>query len=49
MREGGELGPNGLDRRSVTVEVDISTGPPRFDIVGPPDMAARESRERHDH
>ena len=40
------LGLNGLDAFSVTVEADISTGLPRFDIVGLPDMAVRESRER---
>ena len=35
------LGLNGLDAFSVTVEADISTGLPRFDIVGLPDMAVR--------
>lgn len=40
------LGLFGLDAFSVTVEADISTGLPRFDIVGLPDMAVRESRER---
>ena len=40
------LGLNGLDAFSVTVEADISTGLPRFDIVGLPDMAVRESRDR---
>ena len=40
------LGLNGLDAFSVTVEADIGTGLPRFDIVGLPDMAVRESRER---
>lgn len=39
------LGLNGLDAFSVTVEADISTGLPRFDIVGLPDMAVRESRD----
>lgn len=40
------LGLCGLDVFSVTVETDISSGLPRFDIVGLPDMAVRESRER---
>ncbi len=35
------LGLNGLDAFSVTVEADISTGLPRFDIVGLPDMAVQ--------
>lgn len=40
------LGLFGLNSFSVTVETDISTGLPRFDIVGLPDMAVKESRER---
>ena len=30
----------------VRVEVDVSKGMPAFDIVGLPDAAVRESRER---
>lgn len=40
------LGLFGLDAFPVTVEADVSTGLPRFDIVGLPDLAVRESRER---
>ncbi len=36
----------GLDGVLVTVEVDISNGLPAFDIVGLPDTAVKESRER---
>lgn len=36
----------GLDGYIVDVEIDISTGVPAFDIVGLPDIAVRESRER---
>ncbi|MDO8682189.1 MAG: YifB family Mg chelatase-like AAA ATPase, partial [Armatimonadota bacterium] len=36
----------GIDAYTVQVEVDISSGLPRFDIVGLPDMAVQESRER---
>ena len=36
----------GLDGVLVTVEVDISNGLPAFDIVGLPDTAIKEARER---
>lgn len=36
----------GIDAYIVEVEVDISSGLPRFDIVGLPDAAVQESRER---
>ena len=36
----------GLDATSVTVEADIQTGLPAFAIVGLPDAAVQESRER---
>jgi magnesium chelatase family protein len=36
----------GLESFLVDVEVDISNGLPTFDIVGLPDVAVRESRER---
>ncbi len=36
----------GLDGYIVDVEIDISTGLPAFDIVGLPDIAVKESRER---
>ncbi|MDU2064737.1 MAG: YifB family Mg chelatase-like AAA ATPase [Sporomusaceae bacterium] len=36
----------GLDGIIITVEVDISNGIPCFDIVGLPDTAVRESKER---
>src|SRR3954468_21953240 len=37
---------NGIDSQPVTVEVDIRRGLPAFTIVGLPDRAVRESRER---
>ena len=40
------LGLFGLDAYIVNVEVDISQGLPSFDIVGLPDAAVKESRER---
>lgn len=40
------LGVFGLDAFGVTVECDISSGPPRFDLVGLPDAVVKESRER---
>lgn len=40
------LGVFGMDSYSVIVEADISKGLPRFDIVGLPDAAVKESRER---
>lgn len=36
----------GMDAFAVKVEVDVSNGMPGFDIVGLPDAAVRESRER---
>ncbi|MEG1559746.1 MAG: YifB family Mg chelatase-like AAA ATPase [Clostridia bacterium] len=39
-------GLNGIDGFSVTVEVDVSTGMPSYDLVGLPDLAVKESRER---
>jgi magnesium chelatase family protein len=36
----------GLDSREVTVEVDLRRGLPAFSIVGLPDRAVREARER---
>ena len=40
------LGIFGMDAFSVVVEADISRGVPRFDIVGLPDTAVKESREK---
>ncbi len=40
------LGLFGMDAYKVAVEADISGGMPRFDIVGLPDAAVSESRER---
>ncbi len=40
------LGLFGMDAYKVMVEADISGGMPRFDIVGLPDTAVSESRER---
>lgn len=40
------LGVSGVDCFCVTVECDISQGLPRFDLVGLPDNAVKESRER---
>ena len=37
---------NGLDGYGVTVEVDIHAGLPAFDVVGLPDIAVKEARER---
>ena len=36
----------GLNTFDVTVEADLSSGLPRFDIVGLPDAAVKESRDR---
>ena len=36
----------GIDAYMVEVETDISQGLPVFDIVGLPDTAVKESRER---
>ncbi|MBR0413965.1 MAG: YifB family Mg chelatase-like AAA ATPase [Clostridia bacterium] len=40
------LGLQGIDGFRVTVEVDISGGLPKFEIVGLPDTAVKESKER---
>ena len=40
------LGVSGVGGYEVSVEVNISSGLPAFDIVGLPDVAVRESRER---
>ena len=37
---------NGIDGYIVTVEVDTAMGLPSFDIVGLPDAAVKESKER---
>jgi len=37
---------DGVDSREVTVEVDVRRGLPTFTVVGLPDRAIRESRER---
>ena len=39
-------GITGLNTFDVTVEADLSSGLPRFDIVGLPDAAVKESRDR---
>ena len=36
----------GLDAYQVDVEVDIATGLPQFNIVGLPDLAVKESKDR---
>ncbi len=36
----------GLEARPVAIEVDVSRGLPAFSVVGLPDVAVRESRER---
>lgn len=40
------MGLNGIDGYLVRVEVDIGNGMPAFDVVGLPDTAVKESRER---
>lgn len=40
------LGIFGMESFSVVVEADLSQGLPRFDIVGLPDTAVKESKER---
>lgn len=40
------LGLNGITGYEVTVECDVSGGMPAFDLVGLPDAAVREARER---
>ena len=37
---------NGLDGVAVTVETDVSKGLPAYEIVGLPDAAVKESKER---
>ena len=43
------MGLSGIESYPVTVEVDCRRGLPRFDIVGLPDTAVKESRERVHH
>ena len=40
------FGLEGVDAREITVEVDVRRGLPAFTVVGLPDVAVRESRER---
>lgn len=40
------MGLNGIDGYPVSVETDIGNGMPTFDVVGLPDAAVKESRER---
>ena len=40
------FGLEGVDAREITVEVDVRPGLPAFTIVGLPDTAVREARER---
>ena len=40
------MGLAGLDAFTVQVEIDLAKGLPRFDLVGLPDAAVKESRER---
>ena len=40
------MGLFGMDVYSVSVEVDLSQGMPAFDIVGLPDAAVKESKDR---
>ena len=40
------FGLNGLDAFEVTVEVDLANGLPAFEMVGLPDLAVKESKER---
>ena len=40
------MGLNGIDGYLVGVETDIGNGLPAFDVVGLPDAAVKESRER---
>ena len=42
----GSLGLFGLNAFPVDVEIDISRGAPKFDIVGLPDTVVKESRDR---
>ena len=40
------FGLNGPDGYPVEVEVDIKSGLPKYDLVGLPDAAVKESKER---
>ena len=40
------LGLNGIEGYNVVVEADVNNGLPKFDIVGLPDTAIKESKER---
>lgn len=40
------FGRNGIDAYRVTVEADLSRGLPSFDLVGLPDIAVKEARDR---
>lgn len=40
------MGLNGIDGYQVCVETDVGNGMPAFDVVGLPDTAVKESRER---
>lgn len=42
----GSVGLFGMDGYQVEVEADVSSGMPAFDIVGLPDTAVKESRDR---
>ncbi len=46
LSKTNSVGLLGIDGFTVTVEVDISNGLPAFDIVGLPDTAVKESKER---
>ncbi|MGI6542159.1 MAG: YifB family Mg chelatase-like AAA ATPase [Limnochordia bacterium] len=46
LAQVGSLALNGLDARTVMVEVDLTNGLPLFNIVGLPDTSIRESRNR---
>ena len=40
------VGLTGMDGYSIGVETDVSNGVPSWDVVGMPDTAVRESKER---
>lgn len=40
------IGLMGMDAYTIQVETDLATGLPRFDVIGLPDAAVKESRER---
>ena len=46
LKPVSSLALNGIEGYAVSVECDISGGLPVFDIVGLPDAAVRESRDR---